>query len=149
MDARGARSPARSREMRSDMGRKRYGTLEYYQCPVGFLRGLRGVGHVRELAGREGLDRLGCLGERIGLGRVAHREAFGVDEFHVVDAEEAQEIAYVTRLRIERRARVQPASGGEDISLLALEQALRALLAVAERFALARDVVKISLERRR
>src|SRR5438477_6242132 len=71
--------------------------------------------------------------ERLGFRRVAHREAFGVDELHVADAEEAQEIAHVGSLRVERGAGVESAARGEDVCLLARDEALRALLGVAER----------------
>src|SRR5258708_37481316 len=135
--------------MRSDMGRKRYGTPEYYQCPARILLALRGVGHVRVLAGGEGLDRVARLGERLGLRGIAHREAFGIDELDVVDTDEAQEIAYVRGLRVERGSGVDAATGREDIGFLPGDETLRPLLRVAEGLPGARDMVEVGFQRRR
>ena len=48
-----------------------------------------------------------ALGERGLLAVLAHVQAFGVDKFDVSNAQEAEEIAHVSRLAVERRAGVE------------------------------------------
>src|SRR5947209_6210569 len=76
-------------------------------------------------------------------------ESLGVDELDVGHAKEAEEQAHVGRVRVVRRAGINPAARGEDIGPLAGKEANRSLLGVAEGDAGARDVVEVRLERRR
>src|SRR6476646_10475728 len=98
------------------MGRKTKGTRESYQRPLATLRG-----DGKLLARDQLFHDLARLRERLALARIDHREAFGVDELDVVDAEEAQEVAHVSGLRIERRAGVEAAARREDHGLLAFQ----------------------------
>src|SRR5512132_122445 len=116
--ANAARSPASNREMRERIGEARRGTTpESYQRPFAEPP-LRRGGHRLERTRGDRADRMLRAFERLGLRRISHREALGVDELHVLDAEEAQEVANVSRLRVERRARVEAAARGEDVGFL-------------------------------
>jgi hypothetical protein len=70
--------------------------------------------------------------ERRLAGFLAHRQPFGVDELDVRDTEEAQEIADVRGLRIERRARIDAAARRDDVGFLPGEQPDRTLLGIAK-----------------
>src|SRR5258707_5872708 len=72
----------------------------------------------------------------------AHRQPFSIDELHVRDAEEGEEVAHVRGLRVAGRALVEAAARGEDVGLLAGQQPDRTFLRVAEGDADARDVVE-------
>src|ERR1700733_15753786 len=92
------------------------------------------------LRGRLGKTRIAAFG--------AHRQTFGIDELHVPHAEKSEKVAHVTRLGIERRPRIEPAPGREDIDLLAREKTHRSSGAVLERHPRAGDVVEIRFELR-
>src|ERR1043166_5550798 len=88
-------------------------------------------GRVRHGRRVEALDLPLRLRDRALLVRVAEREAFGVDELDVADAQEAEELADVGRLGV-AGAGVDAAARRDDIGLLAREQAHRALVRVLE-----------------
>jgi hypothetical protein len=85
-------------------------------------------------------------GERLFAALRPHREALGVDELHVGDADEAEDLAHVGAVGIGGGAGVQAAARREHVGLLAGEQPDRTLVRVLERHAGARDVVDPGLE---
>src|SRR5581483_1123544 len=99
-----------------------------------------------ELALVQARDLVARAGERGLLALRADGEAFGEDELDLAQAEEREELAYIFCMRVPPS--ILAAARDHHVSLLAGEQAHRALLGVLERHASARDVVEISLERR-
>src|SRR6267378_240909 len=95
--------------------------------------------------GNQVLERCARFYERRGLACFADRQSFSIDELHVRDAEEGQEVANVRGLRVARRAFVNSAACREHIGLLAGEQSDRALLRVLEGDPGARDMVEVRL----
>src|SRR3954468_2465528 len=62
----------------------------------------------------------------------ADGKAFGIDELDLVQAEKAEELAHVARLRVLRRAGIEAAARREHIDLLSGEEANRSLVRVLE-----------------
>src|SRR5260221_4957452 len=60
----------------------------------------------------------------------AHRQSFSIDELHLRDAEEGEEVAHVSGLHVPRRALVHSAPRSEDVSLPPAEQSGLALVRV-------------------
>jgi len=63
----------------------------------------------------------------VGHGRVAlvgaKGQSFGIHELYVADTDEAEELADIGGLQVGCRAGVAPAASGEDVGLLAGQQA--------------------------
>src|SRR6266542_1420136 len=87
-----------------------------------------GSGGERERIRRnDTLDRAVRRGERGLSALFVERQAFGVDELEILDADEPEELAHEAGLEIERRSQIATAACREYVRLLAGQQPHRAL----------------------